>query len=96
MRGFRLLGIPVLGLFVAACAPVTEGVVSGASQGVTQEVLETFEFFDDDESGDISSAEYDEDADRFGRQVEFDEMDTDGDGFVSEEEFGSFENDFDF
>ena len=86
-----LLATSLIALLTLACAPVTEGVVSGAAEATTEEAIDYFGIFDEDRSGDIDSAEYDENIGAFDSHSDFDELDRDGDGVVTEEEFEDFD-----
>jgi Ca2+-binding EF-hand superfamily protein len=91
-RLFQLiLAVPLLAFMAAACAPVTEGVVSGAAEATTEQVLDSFDIFDEDSSGDISQAEYDNNVNQFDSDMQFEELDANEDGFVSEDEFEEFD-----
>lgn len=91
-----LLIVPLFGLAMVACAPVAEGTATGVSSAVTEEALDSFGFFDDDEDRQVSRAEYDEDADRFDADSTFDDIDANDDDSLSEEEFGAYEADYRF
>lgn len=86
-----LLVVAMLAFLALACAPVTEGVVSGAAEATTEAAFDYFDIFDEDESGDISQEEYDRNIGQVDGDTRFDELDANGDGFVSEEEFEAFD-----